>query len=288
MNLDSVFTQFLREKRYVTGCTEKTLTNFQESYKVLKRVLGELPEVENWSSRTMKEFVTLAREKGMKPQTVNHHLSHLNSLMGWLLENEYVAENCRIKQLKVERRILRIFTDAQMLAIINFKPRRQVDRRVHTMLCVLADTGIRINELLTLRKVDIDFDNQLLKVRGKGRKERIVPMSLELRKIIWKYAQRHSFELLFCNSYGGPMIYNNVRRDFVNFMRKLGIEGYDGSFHAFRRFFATNFIKQGGNPLVLQRLLGHTSLQMTNRYVMLVNADLAQLPSRVSILSRKR
>ncbi len=55
MNLDSVFTQFLREKRYVTGCTEKTLTNFQESYKALKRVLGELPEVENWSHRTMKE-----------------------------------------------------------------------------------------------------------------------------------------------------------------------------------------------------------------------------------------
>jgi hypothetical protein len=62
MNLDSLFAQFLREKRFVTGCTEKTLTNFRESYKALKRVLGKLPEVSELSNRKMKEFVTTARE----------------------------------------------------------------------------------------------------------------------------------------------------------------------------------------------------------------------------------
>jgi site-specific recombinase XerD len=252
LSLDALFAQFLREKRFVTGCTEKTLTNFQESYKALKRVLGELPEVENLSKQTMKQFVTQARENGMKPQTVNCYLSHLNSFLGWLLENEYVKDNYRVRHLKVERRLLSIFTDAQMLAIINYRPKKRHEKRIHTMLCILADTGIRIKELLGLRKADVDLDNLLIKVKGKGRKERVVPMSLELRKIFWKYLQNHPFELLFCNSYGGPMIYNNVRRDFQNFMKRMGIEGYDGSFHAFRRFFATNFIKQGGNPLVLQ------------------------------------
>ncbi len=58
MNLDFLFAQFLREKRYVIGCTLKTLTNFQESYKALFRVLGDLPEVEKLSKQTMKEFVT--------------------------------------------------------------------------------------------------------------------------------------------------------------------------------------------------------------------------------------
>lgn len=285
--MDELFAQFLREKRFVTGCTEKTLTNFQESYKALKRMLGELPEVEKLSKQTMKEFVTLAREKGMKPQTVNTYLSYLNSFLGWLLENEYVEVNYRVRQLKVERRLLRIFTEAQMLAIVNHRPKKFYERRVHTMLCILADTGIRIKELMGIRKADVDLENLLIKVKGKGQKERVVPMSLELRKIIWKHFQSHPFELVFCNSYRGELIYQNVRRDFRNLARKLGIEGFDGSFHAFRRFFATNFIKQGGNPLVLQRLLGHTTLQMTNKYVMLANTDLAQLPKRVSILSKR-
>jgi len=226
MTLDYLFAQFLREKRYVTGCTEKTLTNFRESYKALARVLDGLPEVERLSKQTMKEFVTLAREWGMNPQTVNCYLSHLNCFMGWLLENEYVPGNYRVKQLKVERRLLRVFTEDEMLAVVSHKPKRRHEKRVHTMLCVLADTGVRINELLTLRKAGVDLENLLIKVTGKGRKERVVPMSLELRKILWKYTQTHGFELLFSNSYGGLLIYNNVRRDFQNFMRKLGIEGY--------------------------------------------------------------
>jgi len=57
--MDELFAQFLREKCFVTGCTEKTLTNFQESYKALKRVVGELPEVETLSRQTMKESVKL-------------------------------------------------------------------------------------------------------------------------------------------------------------------------------------------------------------------------------------
>ena len=90
-----------------------------------------------------------------------------------------------------------------MLTIVNYKPERRHEKRVHTMLCVLADAGIRINELLTLRKADVDLENLLVKVTGKGRKERVVPMSLELRKILWKCIRTHTFELLNSNSYGG-------------------------------------------------------------------------------------
>ena len=82
MNLDSLFTQFLREKRHVTECSEKTLTNFRESYKALARVLGGLPVVGRLPEQTMKEFVAQARETGVKPRAVNCYLSHLNSFPG--------------------------------------------------------------------------------------------------------------------------------------------------------------------------------------------------------------
>jgi site-specific recombinase XerD len=81
--------------------------------------------------------------------------------------------------------------------------------------------------------------------------------------------------------------YDNILRDFYILVKKLGIEP-DGAFHAFRRTFATNFVRSGGSPLVLQRLLGHTSLQQTNTYVRLVTEDLQKEQHRTSLLNRLR
>jgi integrase/recombinase XerC len=138
-------------------------------------VLGKLPEVAELSNRKMKEFVITARENGMKPQTENRDLSHLNSFLEWLLENHYATENYRIKHLKVERKLLSIFSEAQMLAIINYEPRRRHEKRMHAMTCILADTGIRVNEVLGLQKTDVDFENLLMKFNSKVQKERVVP-----------------------------------------------------------------------------------------------------------------
>jgi site-specific recombinase XerD len=147
------------------------------------------------------------------------------------------------------------------------------------------DTGLRINEALTLRRDKVDFDNLLLIVIGKGNKERVVPFSYELRKALYKYSRSHNYEYIFCTQDGRKLRYDNIRRDFDLLMKKLGMKP-DGAFHAFRRTFATQFIKSKGNPLVLQRLLGHTTLQQTNRYVKLVVEDLQDEQHRTSLLNR--
>jgi len=76
-------------------------------------------------------------------------------------------------------------------------------------------------------------------------------------------------------------------RDFYKLTKKLKIEP-EGAFHAFRRTFATNYIRNGGNALVLQRLLGHTTLQQANAYVKLVTDDLQKEQDRTSLLNRIR
>jgi len=67
-------------------------------------------------------------------------------------------------------------------------------------------------------------------VRGKGNKERIVPISIEGRKMLYKFGARHQFDLIFSTAHGGKLSYNNMRRDLNGLMKKLGIE-LDGSFH---------------------------------------------------------
>ena len=155
------------------------------------------------------------------------------------------------------------------------------------MLLLMIDTGLRVNECITLERSRIDFTNLLLSVTGKGNKERVVPFSYELRKILFKYSKTHPHALLFCTKYGGKVSYDNILRDFYLLVQKLGIEP-DGAFHAFRRTFATNYIRDKGNPFVLQRLLGHTTMQQTNEYVKLVTDDLQQEQHRTSLLNRLR
>jgi integrase/recombinase XerD len=153
---------------------------------------------------------------------------------------------------------------------------------------MMMDTGVRINEALTLKRSNVDFDNLLMLVYGKGNKERVLPFSYELRKILYRHIRGHKFELVFANRDGGKLRYDNVRRDLNTLKAKLKIADTGGAFHPFRRTFSTNFIRSKGNPLVLQRLLGHTTLQQTNQYVKLVTEDLSEEQQRTSILSRLR
>jgi site-specific recombinase XerD len=72
---------------------------------------------------------------------------------------------------------------------------------------------------------------------------------------------------VFCTEGGGKLRYDNVRREFLVILRAVKVEKTEGGFHAFRRFFAKSYIKNGGNVLYLRKLLGHASIQVTERYV---------------------
>ena len=90
--------------------------------------------------------------------------------------------------------------------------------RIHALLCLLIDTGVRVSEALSLRREKIDFDNLILTVRGKGDKERLVPMSLELRTFLWKLSRQHKHDLLFPSRDGtdfSMIILEGVLEDFV-------------------------------------------------------------------------
>jgi integrase len=78
-------------------------------------------------------------------------------------------------------------TDEQMHTLLAAKPKRFDDWRLHALVCLLLDTGLRIEEALTLRRSDVDFENLLITAFGKGRKERRIPFSFELRKVLFRW-----------------------------------------------------------------------------------------------------
>jgi integrase/recombinase XerD len=131
------------------------------------------------------------------------------------------------------------------------------------LLCTLIDTGIRIDEAVNLKTSAIDFDNLLITVRGKGQKERIVPFSHELRKVLFRF-MKHGQKFVFPVRGGSHLEYH---RDFKALMVTLGIQGFEGSFHTCRRAFAKNYLRRRGNLLYLKNILGHESVLTTQTYV---------------------
>jgi integrase/recombinase XerD len=281
MSLDSVFQQFVNEKRYLNNASQNTVLFYQQSFKTFNL---QKPVTKG----QLNERVTSLREQGKSASCCNAYIRGINSFLTWLFENGHLEEKLRVKSLKAETRVMRTFADSQIRAIVAFKPTTFTEARLYTLLCLVIDTGIRINEALTLTRDRVDFDNLLVTVLGKGNKERVVPISLECRRILFRFLQTHKFDLVFCTRQGGPLLYDNTRRDFNRLMERLGITGFDGSFHAFRRFFARNYVRHGGNVFYLQRMLGHTTLTMSKKYVEVDTEDLQITHLKTSILSRTR
>jgi integrase/recombinase XerD len=119
------------------------------------------------------------------------------------------------------------------------------------------DAGLRINEALSVQQADVDLDNLLFLVRGKGSKERMVPFSLELRKHLWRHLSDHARARVFCTREGKKLMHRNVLRDVKALCLKAGVKPPGRLFYSFRHTFAITYLRNGGSVFHLQRALGH-------------------------------
>jgi integrase/recombinase XerD len=155
-------------------------------------------------------------------------------------------------------------------------------------MLILLDTGCRITEALTLRVSEIDVANLLVTLDGKGRKQRIVPFSFELRKSIFRYITDYNRkpDLLLMASRNETLLGRRVMlRDVKRLCKRLGFQPPARTLHAFRHTFAVNYLRKGGSVFHLQKVLGHSTLEMTRRYANLVTADLSAVHQRISLLA---
>jgi integrase len=139
-----------------------------------------------------------------------------------------------------------------------------------------------------VEKQDVDFENLLVGVKDKGDKHRTVPMSVGLRKIRSRFFQRHVRTLASMTVRGNRCNARNVLREFYWLAKELKIRGVRFLPHSFRHTFAMNYLRNGGNAFYLSRILGHSTLEMTGKYVRSMGIDDVQaVHERLSMLSQK-
>jgi integrase/recombinase XerD len=155
------------------------------------------------------------------------------------------------------------------------------------MALVILDTGMRVDEVAHIRKQDVDMNNLLLTVqKAKGGKQRIVPMSLALRRTLFLFMKTEPHQLsefIFSTRAGMPQTYRNAHRQLKLIGAKIGAPGV--RFHLLRHQWATHYLRSGGSIALLRRQLGHSSLDTVLFYEHLATGDLSKFHERHSLLA---
>ncbi len=278
--MQKLYDQFIKEKRFLDNLSERTLKYYGWTFNRWTSLVGEMPNKQN-----IKDFVIKLQESGITVYTANSYIRGMNSFFSWLAENDH-CEPFRIKKLKEPEKILKLFTEAHLKALLGFKPKSYEQNRLYGMMCLAIDTGCRIDEILRLKRNDLDFENLLATVVGKGNKERVIPISSEVRKILFKFLKMHEFDLVFPTRDGNRLIYRSALQQFTNLCNKLKITGVRTSWHTIRHTFASAYVRDGGNVIYLQKILGHTDLTTTKIYVKPLPSDLGLMHRKTSLVSR--
>jgi integrase/recombinase XerD len=287
LSTSELFEQFLAQRRYLKNVTPSTIEWYQTAFKAFQK--AHQTQAPALTKSGLQQFVVTTRQRGVKPVSCNTYIKALNAFCLWLRDEGHLTERLELPLLRVEQRLIQTLTDEDIQMLLAQKLKRFDDWRLHALVCLLLDAGLRIEEALTLRRGDLDFDNLLVTVFGKGRKERRVPFSLELRKVLFRYDQVRTkqcprCDLFFPSRQGTGWDQRNSLRGLHLLQEKLGLQMF--GWHRLRHTFATNYLRQGGDIVRLSMVLGHSQITTTQRYLHLLTEDLSASHQRVSILGR--
>ena len=229
-----------------------------------------------------KDIEKYIRSLNKSSKTISHVISSLKSFYNYYMRMGNIKSNPtdEIDRPKIEKKIPEFLTLEEISSLLNFKVNNEFEARNKAILELLYSSGLRISELTSLELSNIDLDECLVRVMGKGSKERIVPLgdyAIEaLKEYIYFYRpmlNKNNSSYIFLNNRGGVLsrqfIFKVIKEECI----KKGIRK-NVSPHTLRHTFATHLLKNGADLRIIQELLGHENLSTTQIYTHLTNDKL--------------
>lgn len=225
----------------------------------------------------------LASIQDLNTRTIAHTRTVINSFYTFLVDEEQIKENpcTNISAPKINHTLPNYLTEEEVDALLNINLYTPYDYRNKAMLELLYATGLRVSELCSLTLSDVDLENAFLRIIGKGKKERIVPISNIALKHLNTYIKE--YRNLILNTTNSTYLFisnakrNITRQGFFKILKsecqRAGIEK-NVSPHVLRHSFATHLLKHGADLRIIQELLGHEDISTTQIYAHLVNEKL--------------
>jgi len=288
------FLSYLKNERNVSPHTERSYLSDLEQ---LFDYLGET-DLSKIDHQTLRQFMAHLMKLNVKKSSIARKLSAIRTFFDYL-NRQGILENNPARLVSTPRREKRLpvvltADDAQRLmeAPGTKSPRaHDTELRDRAVLEVLYSTGIRAGELIGINRDDIDHNDRLIRIRGKGRKERIVPVGTRALDAINSYVGEKKKgadnAALFTGPSGKRLTARTVQRILENYRKYLGLL-QKASPHTLRHSFATHMLESGADLRAIQELLGHASLSTTQRYTHLNLDSLMETYDKAHPKAKKR
>lgn len=250
--------------------------------------LGSVPErnrrLLSVDTDLVRLFMSRLRDKNYCKSTVARKLATLRSFYKFVVRRGYTTSNpvAPIRTPKQEKRLPK-FLDVEQIERLfsNCDTTTLLGARDRAILEMLYSTGIRVSELVALNIADVDLGSSVVHIRGKGKKERVIPLGPGAVKAMLHYldmrrgafqGEQHDVDALFINKHGQRLSTRSVRRKLDKYLLEAGLD-LSVSPHTLRHSFATHMLQRGADLRSVQEMLGHQSLSTTQIYTHLTGRD---------------
>ena len=274
--------QFLEYLKVVKNVSGHTIRNYAIDIAALEKfVEADGRVIEQIDRKVIRNFLAHLTASGMAKKTIVRRLSALRSFFKYAFENGMVSSNPTetLDTPKLEKKIPASLNYEQVEKLFNTPDTTSyLGLRDRTIMELFYSSGLRISELVALDRQDIDLKNLLIKVKGKGKKERIVPITKNVAGWIETYLsnpERYSnmeghvaevdHDAVFLNKFGERLSARSVDRNFAADLKKSGLAGKVTP-HTLRHTIATHWLERGMDLKTIQTILGHSSLETTTIY----------------------
>lgn len=186
---DAWITAFVDHGRYLRGWSPRTCCTYQQGLRTLADVALSKSGLASW--------IRAQQQRGLKPGGINMYARSVNSFLTWAHEDGLLPERLRIRLLPDPPKPLTAISEAEIRRLVLFRPHGRLQIRTWTLIVLLLDTGLRIDEALGLDRASVDLHNCMVRVRGKGNRQRLVPISLECRKRLYVLPKGATAESVF-------------------------------------------------------------------------------------------
>jgi len=226
------------------------------------------------------EYKEMLRSTDIEITSVNTNIRGIRTLINFGIREQYLSKKLSVSLMNAQKKVKKAYTDRELEALLkkpSLKDTTFAIYRTWVAVNFLIGTGARLNTVVNVQIGDLDFANRLINLnRTKNKKAQIIPMSSKLSKVLREYLsyrQGSDKDYLFCTTNDFTRLSKEGFTSAIQRYHKMrGVERT--SVHLYRHTFAKLAVKNGIDPLRLQKLLGHSTLQMTQEYVNLYGTDL--------------
>lgn len=280
------FLAYCRQK----GHSKNTILAYQNalySFQEYAKAQG-IQAAEEVTRQCLRHYATAVTET-LNPGGAHARLRPVKTFFLWLEADEVIAKSPmrRVSLPKLPRQILAAVGPEEIKRLLGAATSSKYPLRDKAIVATLFDTGLRVSELCGLNLEDVHAGGKLEVRTAKGGQSRIVPISRVTLRHITRYIQaerpKSRVNTLFLTNAQTQMNRNTVSQLLRRLSKEAQIPAV--SPHAFRRGFAVNYLRNSGDVFTLQRILGHATLEMTNRYAVLMTEDLKEVHRRASPMS---